>query len=279
MKIEKILNNNAFISIDKSGEEIVVMGRGIAFGKKQGNEVELSRGYKIFSNSDKELNQRLKNIVSDIPEEYMKITEQVVCMLEKGYDKKVNDIIYVSLTEHIHGAVERFKKGIQIKNPLLIDIKRLFRDEYEVSKQALEAIKEEFGIEFEEDEAGYIAQHIVNAQLDDDMSDIVNVTRIMQDILNIIKYSYKIDFNEESVYYYRFVTHLKFFAQRILNRLTYEDDDEDVFEVFKDKYNESYKCVLKIKEQIKQIYDYELSKDEQLYLMIHIERITTKATL
>ena len=279
MKIEKILNNNAFISIDKSGEEIVVMGRGIAFGKKQGNEVELSRGYKIFSNSDKELNQRLKNIVSDIPEEYMKITEQVVCMLEKEYDKKVNDIIYVSLTEHIHGAVERFKKGIQIKNPLLIDIKRLFRDEYEVSKQALEAIKEEFCIEFEEDEAGYIAQHIVNAQLDDDMSDIVNVTRIMQDILNIIKYSYKIDFNEESVYYYRFVTHLKFFAQRILNRLTYEDDDEDVFEVFKDKYNESYKCVLKIKEQIKQIYDYELSKDEQLYLMIHIERITTKATL
>lgn len=279
MKIEKILNNNAFISIDKSGEEIVVMGRGIAFGKKQGNEVELSGGYKIFSNSDKELNQRLKNIVSDIPEEYMKITEQVVCVLEKEYDKKVNDIIYVSLTEHIHGAVERFKKGIQIKNPLLIDIKRLFRDEYEVSKQALEAIKEEFGIEFEEDEAGYIAQHIVNAQLDDDMSDIVNVTRIMQDILNIIKYSYKIDFNEESVYYYRFVTHLKFFAQRILNRLTYEDDNEDVFEVFKDKYNESYKCVLKIKEQIKQIYDYELSKDEQLYLMIHIERITTKATL
>ena len=279
MKIEKILNNNAFISIDKSGEEIVVMGRGIAFGKKQGNEVELSGGYKIFSNSDKELNQRLKNIVSDIPEEYMKITEQVVCMLEKEYDKKVNDIIYVSLTEHIHGAVERFKKGIQIKNPLLIDIKRLFRDEYEVSKQALEAIKEEFGIEFEEDEAGYIAQHIVNAQLDDDMSDIVNVTRIMQDILNIIKYSYKIDFNEESVYYYRFVTHLKFFAQRILNRLTYEDDNEDVFEVFKDKYNESYKCVLKIKEQIKQIYDYELSKDEQLYLMIHIERITTKAPL
>ena len=279
MKIEKILNNNAFISIDKSGEEIVVMGRGIAFGKKQGNEVELSGGYKIFSNSDKELNQRLKNIVSDIPEEYMKITEQVVCMLEKEYDKKVNDIIYVSLTEHIHGAVERFKKEIQIKNPLLIDIKRLFRDEYEVSKQALEAIKEEFGIEFEEDEAGYIAQHIVNAQLDDDMSDIVNVTRIMQDILNIIKYSYKIDFNEESVYYYRFVTHLKFFAQRILNRLTYEDDNEDVFEVFKDKYNESYKCVLKIKEQIKQIYDYELSKDEQLYLMIHIERITTKATL
>ena len=59
MKIEKILNNNAFISIDKSGEEIVVRGGGIACGKKHGNEVELSRGYEIFSNSDKELNKRV----------------------------------------------------------------------------------------------------------------------------------------------------------------------------------------------------------------------------
>ncbi len=278
MKIEKILNNNAFISLDESGEEIIVMGKGVAFGKKQGDDIELSGGYKIFSNSNQELNQRLKNIVSDIPQEYIKITEQVVSILEKQYDKKVNDIIYVSLTEHVHGAVERFKKGIQIKNPLLIDIKRLFRDEYKVAKQALEAIKEKFGIEFEEDEAGYIAQHIVNAQLDD-MSDVVNITRIMQDILNIIKYSYKIDFNEESVYYYRFVTHLKFFAQRIINRSSYEDDNVEIFEVFKDKYTESYKCVLKIKNQIRQIYDYDLTKDEQLYLMIHIERITTKASI
>lgn len=278
MKIEKILNNNAFISLDESGEEIIVMGKGVAFGKKQGDDIELSGGYKIFSNSNQELNQRLKNIVSDIPQEYIKITEQVVSILEKQYDKKVNDIIYVSLTEHVHGAVERFKKGIQIKNPLLIDIKRLFRDEYKVAKQALEAIKEKFGIEFEEDEAGYIAQHIVNAQLDD-MSDVVNITRIMQDILNIIKYSYKIDFNEESVYYYRFVTHLKFFSQRIINRSPYEDDNVEIFEVFKDKYTDSYKCVLKIKNQIRQIYDYDLTKDEQLYLMIHIERITTKASI
>lgn len=111
------------------------------------------------------------------------------------------------------------------------------------------------------------------------MSDVVNITRIMQDILNIIKYSYKIDFNEESVYYYRFVTHLKFFAQRIINRSPYEDDNVEIFEVFKDKYTDSYKCVLKIKNQIRQIYDYNLTKDEQLYLMIHIERITTKASI
>ncbi len=279
MKIAKILNNNAFISLDENDEEIIVMGKGIAFGKKQGYEVELTDSCKVFSNSDKELNNRLKNIVSDIPQEYIKTTDQIVSILEREYDKKLNDIIYVTLTEHINGAVERFKKGIQIKNPLLLDIKRLFKDEYEVSIQALDIIKEEFGINFDEDEAGYIAQHIVNAQLDDNIIDVSNITKIMQEILNIIKYSYKMEFDESSVHYYRFITHLKFFAQRILNKSHYEDDNEEIFEMFKEKYTNSYKCVLKIDSLMKKTYNYELSKDEQLYLMIHIERITTKASI
>ena len=277
MKIEKILNNNAFISFDENGAEVIVMGKGIAFGKKTGQDAELVKGYKIFSNSDKGLNQRFKKIISDIPEEYMKITEQVVIVLEKEYDKKINDVIYVSLTEHIHGAIERYKQGIQLKNPMLMDIKRLFRDEYEVSKQALDSIEEQFAISFDEDEAGYIAQHIINAELNDNMTDVVNIAKIMQEILNFIKYTYRMEFDEESIFYYRFVTHLKFFAQRIFNKSIYEDDNEEIFEVFKDKYIDSYKCVLKIKDLIEKSYEYCLSKDEQLYLMIHIERITTKA--
>ena len=93
MKIEKILNKQCLYFYWQKWRRNSSYGKRNCLGKKQGNEVELSRGYKIFSNSDKELNQRLKNIVSDIPEEYMEITEQVVCMLEKEYDKKVNDII------------------------------------------------------------------------------------------------------------------------------------------------------------------------------------------
>ena len=278
MIIEKVLNNNAFISLDKNGDEIIVMGKGISFGKKAGQNTELSQGYKIFSNNDKALNLRLKNIVLNIPQEYMKITEQVVYILENEYNKKINDVIYVSLTEHIQGAIERFKQGIQLKNPLLIDIKRLFKDEYNVSKIALEMINDQFNICFDEDEAGYIAQHIINAELNEDMNDVENIAKIMQEILNIIKYTYRIEFNEESIFYYRFVTHLKFFAQRISNKTNYEDGNEEIFEVFKEKYTKSYECVLKIKNLISSGYDYDLSKDEQLYLMIHIERITTKAT-
>lgn len=280
MYIDKVLNNNAFISFDENGEEIVVMGKGIAFGKKGNQEVDLSGlNYKIFSNNDKNLNEKLISIVSEIPEEYLAITTKSVSLFEKEYNKKLNDIIYISLTEHIHGAIERYKNGVQVKNPLILEIKRLFADEYDIGKRTLELIKNEFDIEFEDDEAGYIAYHIVNAELNNDMSNIVNITRIMQEILNIIKYFFRVEFNEESVVYYRFITHLKFFAQRIFSNSIYDEDESELFDILKEKYEKSYNCVLKIKTFIEHEYSYTLSDEEQLYLMIHIERIVTKATL
>lgn len=280
MYIEKVLNNNAFISLDENGDEIIVMGKGIAFGKKGNQKVDLTNlNYKIFSCKNKNINNKLISIVSDLSQEYILLTRKIISTFEKEYNKKLNEIIYVSLTEHIHGAIERYHQGIQVKNPLLMEIKRLFADEYEIGRRALEMIHQDFGVVFEEDEAGYIAYHIVNAELNNDMINIANITKVMQQVLSVIKYHFKVEFNEESSTYYRFITHLKFFAQRVFSNAVYEEEDTELFFILKEKYHESYECVLKIKELIEHEYNYDLSLEEQLYLMIHIERIRTKATI
>ena len=280
MYIEKVLNNNVFISLDENGDEIIVMGKGIAFGKKGNQKVDLTNlNYKIFSCKNKNINNKLISIVSDLSQEYILLTRKIISTFEKEYNKKLNEIIYVSLTEHIHGAIERYHQGIQVKNPLLMEIKRLFADEYEIGRRALEMIHQDFGVLFEEDEAGYIAYHIVNAELNNDMINIANITKVMQQVLSVIKYHFKVEFNEESSTYYRFITHLKFFAQRVFSNAVYEEEDTELFFILKEKYHESYECVLKIKELIEHEYNYDLSLEEQLYLMIHIERIRTKATI
>ena len=280
MYIEKVLNNNAFISLDENGDEIIVMGKGIAFGKKGNQKVDLTNlNYKIFSCKNKNINNKLISIVSDLSQEYILLTRKIISTFEKEYNKKLNEIIYVSLTEHIHGAIERYHQGIQVKNPLLMEIKRLFADEYEIGRRALEMIHQDFGVLFEEDEAGYIAYHIVNAELNNDIINIANITKVMQQVLSVIKYHFKVEFNEESSTYYRFITHLKFFAQRVFSNAVYEEEDTELFFILKEKYHESYECVLKIKELIEHEYNYDLSLEEQLYLMIHIERIRTKATI
>lgn len=81
---------------------------------------------------------------------------------------------------------------------------------------ALGIIEKKTGVLLPNDEAGFIALHIVNGQLDEDVHDMYEITKIMQEIENIVRYRFKIEFNEESAYYYCFITHLKFFAQRLV---------------------------------------------------------------
>ena len=278
IKIIKILNNNAFISQDDTGNEVVVMGVGIAFGQKNGQIVEPSNRYKIFSNINSKIIDRFKNVFSDIPEDYLEITERLIFVMEKEYGKKIDDIIYVSLTEHLHGAVERINKGIEVANPLLMDIKRLFKDEFEVGMLGVKEVNQRFDVAFSEDEAAYIAQHLINGQLDN-LVDINDMSKLMQEIINIIKFTFRIEFNEESIYYYRFVTHLKFFAQRVIDKQIYTSENDDMFDLFKEKYVESYECVVKIDNYLSKNYHYHLNSDEQLYLLLHIEKITKNAKI
>lgn len=103
------------------------------------------------------------------------------------------------------------------------------------------------------------------------------ITRIMQEMVNIVKYYFHIEFDEDDVYYYRFITHLKFFAKRLTEHKTYmEDENDDLWEVIREKYPQAFRCVEKITQFIQKKYDYQLSKEEQLYLTIHIERVINK---
>lgn len=276
MRVVKILNNNAFIS-EVNGEEIIVMGKGVAFQKKINDEIMLDENMKIFSNSKSQMNEKMKNVILNIPESYLEITDIIVEMLKKDYNKELHDIIYVSLTEHIHSAVERLKNGIEIKNPLLNEIKSLYRDEYNIAVKGLDVIKEKLGVKFNKDEAGYITSHIINAQLDGGMNNTAEITRIVQKILNIIEFNLLIDIKEESPSYDRVITHLKFLSLRVLNN-TINDEDDELFEIFKKKYPECYNCVNVIADYFIKEYNYELTKAERMYLIIYIQRLKKEAS-
>lgn len=192
--------------------------------------------------------------------------------------KSLNDMIYISLIDHVHTSIVRFLEGITVKNVLLWDIRRFYREEYETGLWALDRILEKFKVRLPEDEAGFIALHLANARMDQEiMHNMYEITRIMQELVNIVKYYFQITFSEDDVYYYRFITHLKFFAKRLVERRLYtEDDNDDLWEVIRGKYPKAYGCVEKITQFIEKKYDYELSREEQLYLTIHIERVVNK---
>lgn len=272
MEISKVLNNNVAVVIENN-EEKIVMGRGICFKKKTGDTIEPEKIDKVFYLQNQEVLSRFKELVVDIPLEYLEIGEEIMDEARLSLGKALNDNIYISMVDHIYTAVVRAKDDILVKNALLWDIQRFYKEEYQIGKKALEIIEKKTGVLLPNDEAGFIALHIVNGQLDEDVHDMYEITKIMQEIENIVRYHFKIEFNEESAYYYRFITHLKFFAKRLVEHKKPNQKEDDLLEVVQVKYANAYQCVEKIAMYIKNQYNYELYDEEKLYLTIHIHRV------
>ncbi|AOC58288.1 MULTISPECIES: BglG family transcription antiterminator LicT [Bacillus] len=276
MIISKVINNNVVSAYDDEQHELVIMGRGIAFQKKSGDPIDEERIEKVFSIQNKDISEKFKTLLYDIPIEYMQVCEAIIDHARTTLNKNLNDSIYVTLTDHITFAIERHQKGMDIKNALLWEIKRLYKEEFMCGVEAIRIIQDKLNIHLPEDEAGFIAMHIVNAELNEEMPNVIQITKLIQDILNIVKYHFQIDLDEESLNYFRFVTHLKFFGQRLFNETQMENQNEFLYEVVKEKNTAAFQCAEKINDYVQKEYNRSLIEDEMLYLTLHIDRVVKR---
>lgn len=277
MIIKKILNNNVVITTNYQMEEIIVMGKGLAYGKQAGDNIDMNKINKTFEVSLKPSQRKMINMLKDIPLEYMEISDCVI--KEAKVDLEVDDSLYISLTDHIHTSIERYKEGVYLKNHMLFEIKNFYPKEFELVLLTLELIKEKYGINMEEDEAAFLALHIVSSEVGRNISDIYEITNFILEIIGIVKDYFKLELDEDSLSYYRFVTHLKFFGLRVFNKIKQVEDitlNNDLLEIMKEKYVESYLCTSKIQSHIEKTYHYELNDEEVLYLTIHVAKIISK---
>lgn len=274
MKIIRVLNTNTVVTLDSDKKEIIVTGPGIGFKKKKGELLDRSLVDKTYRLQSKEDSRRLQEIVHAISEKYLEIAAKVVDVARNEQALKINDILYITLTDHINSAVERYQAGIVLKNMMKIDIQKFYPKEYAVGQKAIRWIHEETTVDLGEDEAAFIAMHIVASELDDSAStDIKKITELITAILQIVRLHFKIDFHEDSVSYQRFITHLKFFSARVLDQTPYEDSMQEIYQVLVTQNPYAYSGVKKVSEFIKDNYCRALTIDEQLYLLIHLKRI------
>lgn len=278
MQVSKVLNNNVIVSTDTYGTELVIMGRGIGFQQKVGSYVLEEKIEKIFTLKDKQVSDKFQQILADIKMEHAIIAEEVIDYAEKSFGRKFSDSIYVTLTDHISSAIHRYEQNIKLTNPLFLDIKRIYRDEFLIGEKAVEIMKEKTGLDILEDEASFIAYHFVNAELNTDMCGIHKITTIVEEISGIVRRHLSSDYNKDSIHYYRFITNLKYIAQKIVNNEG-GDDISDLYEIIKEKYPEPIKIADQVKEFVSLKYNYEISLDELAYLSINISRIKHKLTL
>lgn len=274
MKIEKIINNNLVRSINEKGQYVILMGCGIGFQKKIGSTIDESKITQVYTLQDK--NSKLEELLTRVPEEYIQTANEVISYAKFSLGKKLNDNIYITLTDHICFAVERFKQGIVVKNALLWEIRRFYNHEFLIAKDALQIIKRRLNIELPEDEAGFITLHLVNATMDSmDLGITTEMMRVIERILSIVKYHFKVEIDEYSLHYERFLTHLKFFVQRVFTDTEINEPDKGFLLALKEQYRNEYLCTLKVRDYMMKEHGKELTEDELIYLTVHLRRITS----
>lgn len=274
MKILKVINNNVVSSVDDREREIIVLGKGIGFQKSSGDDIQQDRIEKIFQLSTA-ANSQFEKLVEEIPYEYIKYTDEIVKEATEVLGRKLNRNIYITLTDHLHFAIERYRKNILFQNALLWEIKKFYSVEYTVGLHAVAMIKEKEGIELSADEAAFIALHIVNAEMDagGGMAQTANAPEMLQDMLNIVRYTFHVSLDEESLSYERFVTHLKFFIQRAINQSYYPAEENELYELYRKKCPKAYACARKIRTYMEEKTGNTVTDEEMMYLTVHITRV------
>ena len=273
--IEKVINNNIISAYEKSGAEVIVMGRGIGFKKKQGEMVPADQISKIFRIKSRTLTEQFKELLANMPLERVRISDEIISHAKDHLKLKLNQSIYVTLTDHINFAIERVSQGIEPQNALLWEIKRFYPQEFQLGIYALELIQDRLGILLPEDEAGFIALHFVNAEYGTDIRDAVKFPDQMQAIVDIVERDLGILLDESSLHYERFMTHIKFLIQRIYRKELLSSEDRELSLLMQRKYPREYQCSVKVAEYIMQATGSRLSEEEIMYLSVHIRRVTT----
>lgn len=275
MLIKKIINNNIASVTDERGRELIVSGKGIGFGKKPGDAVKREDIRKIYKMTGTERQRRLMDLLEEIPYEHLKVTEELIDIIKDELPRELNENLILTLSDHISFAIKRMEKGLEFSNPLLRSIKEYYPEEYAIGKKCIDHIAGQLGVIFNDDEAGTIAMHIVNSELNTVMGDVFNITGAIDDCVHIAESYYKKELDKTTIAFSRFCEQLRFFVQRAFTDTSNETEetDKEFVDTVKNIYAEHYRCAQSIASYIRHKHKKRAAEEELAYLAIELKRV------
>ncbi len=268
--ILKILNNNALLATEKeSGSERILLGKGIGFGKKAGDEVKVGEDIQVYTPVVREERKSAMHMVNTIDPVYIEAAARIIDEAEKVFDSVNGDII-LPLADHIAFAAKREKDKISLANPFVPDIKILFGKEYAVAMESRKIIEEMTGYRISDDEAGFIALHIHSGLSNEQVSETLRITQIIDESMQIIETNTGREMHKESLSYIRLMSHLYYMAARAK---TGEDVNIDLNAFVRENYPEAGKIAELVCKNMEEKLQKTIMPEEIGFLAIHIQRM------
>lgn len=236
------MNHNVSLVRNDKGEEVIVIGKGIAFGKKKGDLIAEQQVEKIFRMKTEESRENFMALLKDVPLDFITVTYEIIDKLSKKYHYPIQEYLYVTLTDHIYCSYQALAQG-RYKDSNLPDISTKYPVAFQIANEAFEIYRQKLADHFPEDEIIRIAYHFINAEGE-------NEVELVESIDNL---NYFLDYLDRS-----------------------RDDNQSLLDMedhIKQSYPKAFEIGSKIYDVITQHTGLDLYKSERVYLVLHIQRL------
>lgn len=269
------MNHNVALVRNEKGKELVIVGKGIIFGKKKGDFIPKEKAEKVFRMKTEESRENFVSLLKDVPLDFITVTYEVIDSLSRKYSYPVQYYIYVTLTDHIYCSYQAVQQG-RYKDSALPDAREKYPVPYQIAQEAVTIYRERLLDTFPDDEVNRIAYHFINAEGNSDPEGQSHLDK-RKEILGAVEAELrKNDIRrtaENSNFYDRFMIHLNYFLD-YLDRS--RDDNVSLLEMesqIKLTYPEAYQIGSTIYEIVAQQTGVDVYNSERVYLVLHIQRL------
>lgn len=253
----------------------MVFGKGVGFVKPR-QELPLSKIERTFY----DINEQYLSLLSSIPSEVIDFTARQVANIQDYLPYKTSSNLVLTLADHLAFAVERSQRGIYVPMPSIYELETSYPLEIKVGRRIISAMEQEFNLKLPSGEVQGVAMHFINArnapvnsQAKADATLEQRYEEILEQTTQIIEREMNVQVRRNTFNYARFATHVKYLLKRLMEKKHIDSSNYLLYGTIREEYQDVAICVEKISDYYEQNLSVPLNKEEQLYLIMHINRV------
>lgn len=276
--VHKVLNNNVVISIDETGRERVLMGRGLGFQLKPDDLIDPAKVEKTFILDEGAAGEKERQMLVDVPYPIIEAAGRAVDDAERMLGRALGRRLTVPVIDHIHFVLERLDRGMRIPATAMPELRILHPQEFAAAQHMASSISTALGRELPPEEAVFLTMHVLNATRDEPNGTAALLFRRVQHVITTVEAGLGVELDVDSPDYARFILHVQFLLQRLVTRTMLRSSDSSFFDFAKRSYPRSYDIAQHVKAYVREATGSELTDEEVLYLVVHVERLAQLVT-
>lgn len=273
VRAHKVLNNNVVISIDESGRERILVGRGLGFRLKTGDEIDPDAVEKTFVLDDNADTEHVHRLLTDVPYPLVEAVTKAVEQAERDLGRSLGRHLLVGVIDHVQYLLQRLDQGLSVPSTGAPELAVLYPAEYAAATRMVTGIGSRLGRILPDGEAVFLTMHLLNVIRDEPNGTAAQLFRRVQHVVATVETGLGVALDHASHEYARFVLHVQFLLQRLVSRTMLVGSESTLLDAASRSYPKAREIASQVREYVRAGTGSELTEDELLYLIVHIERL------